>query len=182
MNKTARLYWRTESNREKAMKSSGKWQRVVGLLTIVLLCAGSLASQQAKKSSAERLYAEALMKKDADGDLQAAIKLFTKVVTDYPNDRKTASQAQLQIGLCYEKLGAAKQMELARLKSEFVATVSHELRTPLTSIRYLVDLLRLGRVREEEKKQQYYAAVAHEGDRLSRLIENIRGVGYRFKE
>jgi Tol biopolymer transport system component len=87
------------------MKSSGKWQRVVGLLLVVLLCAGGLASQQAKKSPAERLYAEALLKKDADGDLQAAIKLFTRIVTDYPNDRKTASQSQLQIGLCYEKLG-----------------------------------------------------------------------------
>jgi signal transduction histidine kinase len=84
----------------------------------------------------------------------------------------------------------AQQMELARLKSEFVATVSHELRTPLTSIRYMVDLLKLGRVREEDKRQQYYATLSNESDRLGRLIENILDFSrieagmkeYRFEE
>jgi len=66
-----------------------------------------------------------------------------------------------------------KQMEIVQLKSEFVATVSHELRTPLTSIRYMIDLLKHGRVQKEEKKQKYYLTLSHESERLSRLIENI---------
>jgi Tol biopolymer transport system component len=90
------------------MKSSRKRQGVLGLVLVTLLGSISLMSQQTKKSSAERLYQEALLKKEGDGDLQAAIKLFTKVIADFPNDRKTASQAQLQIGLCYEKLGTAE--------------------------------------------------------------------------
>ena len=66
-----------------------------------------------------------------------------------------------------------KQMEIVQMKSEFVATVSHELRTPLTSIRYMIELLRLGRVQKEEKKQKYYTTLNNESERLSRLIENI---------
>ena len=69
--------------------------------------------------------------------------------------------------------GFVKQVELARLKSEFVATVSHELRTPLTSLRYMIDLLKMGRVPKEEKRKDYYMTMSQESERLSRLIENI---------
>lgn len=67
----------------------------------------------------------------------------------------------------------AKELELAKLKSEFVSTVSHEFRTPLTSIRYLAELLKRGRVKEEDKRQMYYETITDESGRLSRLIENI---------
>ena len=66
----------------------------------------------------------------------------------------------------------AKELELAKLKSEFVSTVSHEFRTPLTSIRYLAELLKRGRV-NEDKRQIYYETITDESGRLSRLIENI---------
>ncbi len=55
--------------------------------------------------SAKTLYEAALFKKDADGDMQGAIKLFNEIVERYPNNREIAAKAQLQIGLCYEKLG-----------------------------------------------------------------------------
>jgi len=69
--------------------------------------------------------------------------------------------------------GLAREMELIRLKTDFVATVSHELRTPLTSIRYISDLLRDGRVVEEDRRSQYYETLHQESARLGRIIENI---------
>jgi len=66
-----------------------------------------------------------------------------------------------------------KELQLAKLKSDFVSTVSHEFRTPLTSIRYLAELLERGRVRDEEKKQRYFKTISSESERLSRLVENI---------
>ena len=69
--------------------------------------------------------------------------------------------------------GMAKEMELVRMKTDFVATVSHELRTPLTSIRYISELLKQGRVAEEDRKGQYYETLSNESERLGRIIENI---------
>jgi signal transduction histidine kinase len=84
----------------------------------------------------------------------------------------------------------ARELELAKLKAEFVSTVSHEFRTPLTSIRYLSELLQRGRVKGEKKKQDYYQTITHESERLSLLIENILDFSkieagmkeYRFEE
>jgi signal transduction histidine kinase len=67
----------------------------------------------------------------------------------------------------------AKEVELARLKSEFVSAVSHEFRTPLMSIRYLSEMLDGGRVKVEDKKRIYYGKINKESERLSRLIENM---------
>ena len=55
--------------------------------------------------SAKELYEAAVFKKDADGDMLGAIKIFHDILDRFPNDREIAAKAQLQIGLCYEKLG-----------------------------------------------------------------------------
>ena len=57
------------------------------------------------QESAEQLYEEALFKKEAEGDLEGAMQLFLKIIADFPEEREKGAKAQLQIGMCYEKLG-----------------------------------------------------------------------------
>ncbi|MGD1045739.1 MAG: ATP-binding protein [Bacteroidota bacterium] len=66
-----------------------------------------------------------------------------------------------------------KEMELVRLKGDFVSNVSHELRTPLSLIRMFTETLSMKRVPTEEKKQEYYETILQETERLTRLINNI---------
>jgi len=66
-----------------------------------------------------------------------------------------------------------RQMRLARLKNDLVATVSHELKTPLASMRVLVDTLLDDRRLDEVKTREYLRLVAKENLRLSRLIDNF---------
>lgn len=73
----------------------------------VLLVAVSLGLILAAgaQQSAEELYEAAVFKKDADGDLAGAIKIFREIVERFPGNVEIAAKAQLQIGICYEKLG-----------------------------------------------------------------------------
>jgi len=57
------------------------------------------------QESAEQLYEEAIFKKEVDGDLEGAIQLFLKIFASFPEERELGAKAQLQIGMCYEKLG-----------------------------------------------------------------------------
>lgn len=66
-----------------------------------------------------------------------------------------------------------REMELVRLKSDFVSNVSHELRTPLSLIRMFAETLQMDRAPTEEKKREYYATILRETERLTRLINNI---------
>ncbi len=82
-----------------------------------------------------------------------------------------------------------QEMELARLKSDFVSNVSHELKTPLALIRLFAETLELGRVRRPEKMQEYYSTIRKESERLTGLINNLLdfsrieagGKQYRFE-
>jgi len=65
------------------------------------------------------------------------------------------------------------QLQLAKMKSDFVSNVSHELRTPLALIRMFAETLEMGRVPSEEKKRRYYQIIASETNRLTRMINNI---------
>ncbi|MEZ4655049.1 MAG: HAMP domain-containing sensor histidine kinase [Candidatus Eisenbacteria bacterium] len=65
------------------------------------------------------------------------------------------------------------ELRLAEQKTNFVANVSHELKTPLTSIRLLSEMLRDGRLADEEKRRKYLDIVVSEAERLTRLINNV---------
>ena len=75
------------------------------------------------------------------------------------------------IALTYRNV--AKEVALARLKSDFVSNVSHELRTPLSLIRLYAETLEMGRVASPDKYQEYYEIIRKESERLTALINNI---------
>lgn len=68
---------------------------------------------------------------------------------------------------------AAREVRVAELKSNFVASVSHDLKTPLALIQLFAETLELGRVRTPERAQEYYRILNGEAKKLTRLIENI---------
>ncbi len=67
----------------------------------------------------------------------------------------------------------SRELELARMKSDFVSTVSHEFRSPLTSIRQMAEMLKSGRVLSDERREQYYEVILEQSERLSLLVSNI---------
>jgi signal transduction histidine kinase len=67
----------------------------------------------------------------------------------------------------------ANEMEILKIKSDFVSSVSHELKTPLTSIKTLVERLQEGKVKEKSKMQQYFSVISQDADKLSNLVTNI---------
>ncbi len=83
-----------------------------------------------------------------------------------------------------------REMEIARLQSDFVSAVSHEFRSPLTSVRQLSEILAFGRQPNEARRQIYYATLVNETERLQRLVEKLLNFGgmeagarqYRFEE
>lgn len=70
-----------------------------------------------------------------------------------------------------------RETEVSRLQADFVSAVSHEFRSPLTSMRQLSEILALGRVPSEERKQIYYDTLVKETGRLQRLVETLLNFG-----
>jgi signal transduction histidine kinase len=79
----------------------------------------------------------------------------------------------LSFGLVLTVRAITQEVELARLKSDFVSTVSHEFKSPLTSIRQLAEMLQSGRVPSEDRRQRYYDVLVEQSARLSALVTNV---------
>jgi signal transduction histidine kinase len=83
-----------------------------------------------------------------------------------------------------------REAEVQRMQSHFVSSVSHEFRSPLTSMRQLSEMLALGRVSSDERRQLYYETLVSETSRLQRLIDGLLNFGrmeagarqYQFQE
>jgi signal transduction histidine kinase len=67
-----------------------------------------------------------------------------------------------------------REVEVDRLKSEFVTNVSHELRTPMTSIKGYADLLLLGAAGQLGADQtRFLEIIRNNADRLSLLVNDL---------
>ena len=58
-------------------------------------------------------------------------------------------------------------------RREFLGNVSHELKTPLALISMFSETLEMGKIKSEEKKQEYYSIIHSETARLTKMVSSI---------
>ena len=79
----------------------------------------------------------------------------------------------MALGVFFVVRAAAREVRLAELKSNFVSSVSHDLKTPLALIQLFAETLELGRLKSNERAQEYYRIINSEARKLTRLINNL---------
>src|SRR5215218_2288086 len=100
----------------------------------------------------------------------------TLLIGELPSERLPLLLGVLALSAGLAAIGVMqlrRENELARLRSDFIASVSHELRTPLAQVRMFAETLLLGRVRTEDERMRSLQIVDQEARRLTHLVENI---------
>jgi len=107
----------------------------------------------------------------------APVRLGAAESNGLEGDEETRSEPTGFVIVCRDlKLSqeVARLRELDAMKNDFLSLVSHELRTPLTSIMaYSETLLMEGIIDTEEERREYLEVIHSEGERLSRLINDV---------
>jgi signal transduction histidine kinase len=111
------------------------------------------------------------------------VSLFFKDDTVFEKAARQQTRIYLWTGLLVTLLvlatggisirAVSRQIQMNRLKNDFIATVTHELKTPLSSMRLLVDTLLEGNYRDEQTVPEYLGLIANENERLSHLIDSF---------
>src|SRR5262245_9718672 len=91
---------------------------VISTVVVIVVCSAVIASQT---PSGHAVFEQALAKERVDGNLAEAIRLYERVVAEFPSDRALAARALLQAGLCNEKLSnqAGARAAYERLRREY---------------------------------------------------------------
>ena len=87
---------------------------------LVIILAMALAAVTADlalqgSQSADVILGNALHQEEVEGNYEAAIETYKKLLAQFPDNRPLAAQAQLRIGMCYEKLGHAEAVKAYEL-------------------------------------------------------------------
>lgn len=181
------LLWRTSGDETRALIAGPDFQRrhwfsaarsasADGTLQVGLASADGVVFRTAADAAAR----ETFRRRSSESGLPWDVVVASSAVAS------TASSSELTIltGLILLVLlviaggyviarAVSRELAVARLQSDFVASVSHEFRTPLTSLRQFTDLLHEAEDLTSVKRKQFYAAQARAADRLQRLVESL---------
>src|SRR5262249_3662118 len=72
---------------------------------IAMLALGGLALTA---QNGNDLFQQALIKERTQGDVPSAIRIYERIVREFPSNRLLVAKALFQIGSCYEKLNDAQ--------------------------------------------------------------------------
>ena len=86
-------------------------KRTLTLITVILILALGVGIVSAQ--SGYDLYQKALVKERAVGDVEEAIRLYQRIVTEFAGNRALAAKAQLRVGLLYHRLGRKAEAQKA---------------------------------------------------------------------
>ena len=78
---------------------------------VILALLSVFVMQGSMQQSAEQLYQAGLYAEEVEGDLQKAIQIFSQIIDKFGDKKEIAADAQLHIGLCYEKLGRTEAIK-----------------------------------------------------------------------
>ncbi len=90
-------------------------KRLILIIAMVLLGAPTVFAQ-----NGHDLFQKALQKERAEGNLEAAIALYERIVAEHASDRALVAKALVQMGQDYERLGRAEEAQ------RVFATVANE--------------------------------------------------------
>ena len=85
---------------------NAKW-----LTLVVVIIASAVLLSAAVQQNAAQLYQSGVYAEEIEGNLQKAIGIYEQVLKQFPNDQNAAANAQLHIGLCYERMGLERARE-----------------------------------------------------------------------
>ena len=149
-----------EKTRRTRMK---KLAIMISVLAVLSLSFANVAQQNAYD-----LFQKALAKERAEGNLEEAISLYQKVM-EVAKDKSLAADAQLHIGLCYEKLG----------KTEAIKAYEQVLKNfPSQSKQVAAARERLSALKREEPSGLYSTKI-FEGE-LAVLVQDISPDGKKL--
>jgi PAS domain S-box-containing protein len=127
-------------------------------------------------------WMETIRKWSVSPNIQDAAEMYTERLT--LEDGRVISVHLSPVSASQEFLGTISifrdithQVEVDRLKSEFVATVSHELRTPMTPIKGYVEFLLMGGTGDlNEQQREFLNIIKTNVDRLGILVNDLLDV------
>ncbi|MCH8118895.1 MAG: PD40 domain-containing protein [Planctomycetes bacterium] len=99
------------TNNENRKRTNTKLQSIAGIVFALMLV---VASSAYAKQKAGVLFQSGLYQEQVKGDLDAAIKVYERIIVNFPRNRPVVAKALLHIGLCYEKMGKQEAQKTYR--------------------------------------------------------------------